>query len=57
MRDNIRTIHLSDYVENQTNVFIGEGELDFVSFFAALDLERIYAVTAECSLFFHFNPI
>ena len=56
LRDNIRTIHLSDYLENQANVFIGEGELDFVSFFATLDLEHIHAVTAECSLMSPFQP-
>ncbi|MFZ6026392.1 MAG: sugar phosphate isomerase/epimerase family protein [Chloroflexota bacterium] len=55
-RENVRTIHLSDYLANQTNVFIGEGELDFVSFFAALDLTRIRATTAECSFFSPFQP-
>jgi len=47
---NVKTIHLSDFKAGKTHVFIGEGELDFTSFFHALDRQSINAITLECSL-------
>ncbi len=45
-----RTIHLSDYQAGRAHVFVGEGELDLAGVFAALDTQRLHAVTVECSL-------
>ncbi|HZU87336.1 MAG TPA: sugar phosphate isomerase/epimerase [Anaerolineaceae bacterium] len=50
LRNNVTTIHLSDYSFPRTHVFIGEGELNLPAFFAQLDLTRVNAITLECSL-------
>jgi sugar phosphate isomerase/epimerase len=50
LRNTIKTIHLSDFIAGQSHVFIGEGELDFASFFEVVDLKRLNAVTLESSL-------
>ncbi|HET9280038.1 MAG TPA: TIM barrel protein, partial [Flavitalea sp.] len=47
---NIKTIHLSDFKDGRSHVFIGEGELDLQGFFDVIDIEHINAVTLECSL-------
>ncbi|MBN1583035.1 MAG: TIM barrel protein [Anaerolineae bacterium] len=46
----IRTIHLGDYVDGQTHVFIGEGDLDFTSLFRVLDFSVLRSITLECSV-------
>ncbi len=50
LKENIRTIHLSDYLAGRTHVFVGEGALPLPGLFAAIDRERLCAVTLECSL-------
>jgi len=50
LREQVRSIHLSDFLAGQAHVFVGEGELDLAGVFAALDTQRLHAVTVECSL-------
>jgi sugar phosphate isomerase/epimerase len=47
---NLKTIHLSDYAQQRTHVFIGEGKLDWDSFFGALNRDNLQLITLECSL-------
>jgi sugar phosphate isomerase/epimerase len=46
----IKTIHLSDYKDGRSHVFIGEGELDLPGFFDTIDQDSLNTVTLECSL-------
>ena len=50
LKENVKTIHLSDYLPGKTNVFIGEGELDFPKFFDVIDRDHVNAITIECSI-------
>lgn len=50
LREKIRTIHLSDYLNGKTHVFVGEGQLDFPGLFQVLDLSTLYAITLECAM-------
>ena len=50
LKENVKTIHLSDYLAGRTNVFIGEGELDFPGFFDVIDRKKVNAITIECSI-------
>ncbi|CAG0933688.1 hypothetical protein TFLX_03175 [Thermoflexales bacterium] len=54
----IKTIHLSDFVAGQAHVFIGDGELDFISLFRVLELSALHSITLECSVgFLGENPL
>jgi sugar phosphate isomerase/epimerase len=46
----VKTIHLSDYHDGQAHVFIGEGDLNLVSFYKELDLSKLYMTTIECNI-------
>lgn len=48
----IKTIHLSDFVDGKTHVFIGDGELDFTSLFRVVELSTLHSITLECSVGF-----
>lgn len=48
----IRTIHLSDFVDGNTHVFVGDGELDFGGLFRVLELSTLHSITLECSVGF-----
>ena len=50
LHEQVRSIHLSDFLACQAHVFVGEGDLDLAGVFAALDNQRLHAVTVECSL-------
>ena len=52
LRNEIKTIHLSDFVDGKTHVFIGDGELDFASIFRVFELSTLYSITLECSVGF-----
>lgn len=56
LRENIKTIHLSDFKAGNAHVFIGEGELDLVGFFDVINKEKLNAVTLESSLASMDNP-
>ncbi|MCE1168568.1 MAG: sugar phosphate isomerase/epimerase [Sphingobacteriia bacterium] len=55
-RENIKTIHLSDFVKGRKHVFIGEGELDLKGFFEIVDKNNLSIITLECSLSSINNP-
>jgi sugar phosphate isomerase/epimerase len=48
LKDRIRSIHLSDFVDGRSHVFIGEGDLDFTDFFRAIDFTTLNGITLEC---------
>jgi sugar phosphate isomerase/epimerase len=50
LRRRVKTIHISDYSDNKQHLFIGDGSLDFVSFFNKLDLNGLHSVTIECKI-------
>lgn len=50
LRDRIRSVHLSDYIDGKIHVFIGEGELDLMQFLHLIDRKKLTSVTLECSL-------
>jgi sugar phosphate isomerase/epimerase len=50
LRDNIRSVHLSDFLPDRTHVFVGEGELDLNGFLSIVNLAGVDAVTLECSV-------
>lgn len=50
LRNQIKTLHLSDYADGKTHVFIGEGELDWNGLFRALDLTSLHSIALECSV-------
>ena len=48
---NLRSIHLSDYANGKTHLFIGEGVFDFPGFFQLLEpLQKEVTITLECSM-------
>jgi sugar phosphate isomerase/epimerase len=49
LKARIRTIHLSDYVEDKPHVFIGDGILDLGRFMRTLDVAALQSITIECS--------
>ncbi len=49
LKGRVTTIHLGDYRQGKTHVFIGDGELDFAGFFRALAGAPLQIVTLECS--------
>lgn len=46
----VRTIHLSDFVNEKPHVFLGDGILNFKSFFKELDYSKLHSITLECSM-------
>jgi sugar phosphate isomerase/epimerase len=46
----VRSVHLSDYVDGRTHVFIGEGRLDLEGFLRLTDPTALHTVTLECSV-------
>jgi sugar phosphate isomerase/epimerase len=52
LQKRIRTIHLGDFVDGKTHVFIGDGELDFSSLFRVLEPANLHSITLECSVGF-----
>ena len=47
--EKVKTIHISDFIDKTSHVFIGDGELDFTSFFQAINLSILHTITLECS--------
>ncbi len=52
LQKKIKTIHLSDFADGKTHVFIGDGELDFTSLFRVLGPATLHSITLECSVGF-----
>ena len=52
LQKEIKTIHLSDFVDGKTHVFIGDGELDFTSLLRVFELSTLHSITLECSVGF-----
>lgn len=50
INSNVKTVHLSDHSNNRIHGFLGEGILDFNTFFTALEITNLNAITLECSL-------
>jgi sugar phosphate isomerase/epimerase len=46
----IKTIHLSDCIQEKGHIFIGEGDLDLPGLLKAIDQEKLIAVNLECAL-------
>jgi sugar phosphate isomerase/epimerase len=52
LKEKIRTLHLSDFADGQTHVFIGDGQIDFIKLFQVLELTTLHSITLECSVGF-----
>jgi sugar phosphate isomerase/epimerase len=50
LRDRIHSVHLSDYLDGRSHVFVGEGQLDLAGFVSMLDPAIMNTVTLECSV-------
>jgi sugar phosphate isomerase/epimerase len=50
LREKIATVHLSDYIDGKSHVFIGEGVVDFPGLFRMLDGASLRSLTIECSV-------
>lgn len=50
LNGNIRSVHLSDYVDGRAHVFVGEGQLDLEGFLRLADPTVLNTVTLECSV-------
>jgi sugar phosphate isomerase/epimerase len=50
LRDRIHSVHLSDYLDGKSHVFIGEGKLDLAGFLRLADPAVLDTVTLECSV-------
>ena len=50
LRDKIHSVHLSDYVDGRSHVFVGEGQLDLAGFLRLADRAVLNTVTLECSV-------
>ena len=50
LKDRVKTIHLSDYQDGKSHIFIGDGELNFSEFAQKLNLDLLHAVTIECGV-------
>jgi len=46
----VQTVHASDYQNGRQHVHLGEGDLDFASFFEALERSKPHSVCAECAI-------
>ncbi|MHA2203678.1 MAG: sugar phosphate isomerase/epimerase family protein [Candidatus Hodarchaeales archaeon] len=46
----VRTIHLSDFANGKPHVFLGDGILNWESFFRELDYSQLHSITLECSM-------
>jgi sugar phosphate isomerase/epimerase len=45
----LQSIHLSDFAAGRSHVFLGDGEMDFATFFRQVDLSGLKTLTLECS--------
>ena len=52
LREKIRSIHLSDFFDGKTHLFVGDGCIDFVKLFRVFDPSVLHSITLECSLEF-----
>ena len=50
LKERVKTIHLSDYHDGKSHIFIGDGELNFHEFAQKLNLDLLHAVTIECGV-------
>jgi len=50
LRDQIRTVHLSDYAAGESHLFVGDGDMDLPGCLKVLDRQSLHAVTLECAL-------
>lgn len=52
LRDRVRSVHLSDYLEGKPHAFVGTGRLDLKGVLSSLDAAALHAITLECSVGF-----
>lgn len=50
LKNQIRTIHLSDSTEKSRHVFIGDGDINWKEFFTELKHIKLHTLTLECSM-------
>lgn len=50
LKDRVKTIHISDYMDGKAHLYIGDGELDFLTFAQELNGQSLHAVTIECGI-------
>ncbi len=52
LRGAVRSVHLSDYADGRSHVFVGEGSINLPAVLRALDGAALYGITLECSVGF-----
>lgn len=50
LKHRVRTIHLSDYHNGRSHVFVGDGDLDLKTFYRQLNPRDLYMTTIECGI-------
>ena len=50
LKNRIKTVHLSDYIDGKSHVFLGDGCLDFTNFAKGLNLDFLHSITIECGI-------
>jgi sugar phosphate isomerase/epimerase len=50
LKEKVKSLHLSDFLDGNAHVFLGDGSLDFVNVFRALDLSTVRSMTIECAI-------
>ncbi len=47
LRKRVKSLHLSDFLDGNTHLFVGDGNIDFVKLFQVLDLQAVRSATLE----------
>lgn len=55
LKSHIRTIHLSDFIDGKSHVYIGDGDLDLSEFARLISKNELHSVTIECGIPFKKN--
>lgn len=50
LKNQIRTLHISDYSDKKSHVFIGDGNIKWEELFSELNYPKIHTITLECSM-------
>lgn len=50
LKERVRTIHISDYLNPKSHVYLGKGTLDLAGFINSLDTSLLHAITIECDI-------
>lgn len=50
LKNKVKTLHLSDYKDGKSHVYLGNGTLNYASFYRNLSIHDLYLSTIECEI-------